>query len=212
MKKLLFLVLLAASLFTACSKQNNNQPKQPANTVTINGTIYSTVVIGSQTWTSVNYNGAGGENYNNGANNPVYGKLYTLAEAQSIVLPSGWRLPTLNDFNNLLAAIGDPNTNGAYLPGGGDLLALMSKTNWTTTNGNDSLGYNAEPAGLYSQVKANDQEFYGLGNIAVYISGTPIYANSLGNYCFIAGSGNAQITDLVLLATDRGSVRFVKDN
>ncbi|HEY8929091.1 MAG TPA: FISUMP domain-containing protein [Mucilaginibacter sp.] len=91
--------------FVSCSKKSDTRPND--NSVTINGTNYSVVAIGGQTWTSVNYNGEGGINYNNGSiNNAADGKLYTIAEAQAIKLPKGWRLPTRDDFNKLLVSIG----------------------------------------------------------------------------------------------------------
>jgi len=107
MKKLLFPLFIITVIFTACSKKSN--VVAPTNMVYINGNDYSTVVIGNQTWTSVNYNGAGGVNYNNQAtNNPADGKLYTLAEVNAIPLTGNWRLPTEDDYNNLLSSIGVP--------------------------------------------------------------------------------------------------------
>ncbi len=208
MKKFLFLAFLVTLLFNACSKKNNNQPKQPANTVTINGTIYSTVVIGSQTWTSVNYNGPGGENYNNGANNPTYGKLYTYPEADAIVLPTGWRVPTETDFNNLLAATGATNLGGSYLASGNQSYKLMSKTDWTIVNGTDSLGFNAEPGGYFR----NGDQFYGLGTLAIFLSTTPYFVNGTFPFILAIQPDASQVTSGIALTTDRGSVRFVKDN
>jgi len=91
-EKNLFLFCL---LFFTCSKNNDNTQISISckNSVSINGDSYKTVVIGTQTWTAVNYNVPGGENYNNGATNNTYGKLYTEAEASAIVLPAGRRLP-----------------------------------------------------------------------------------------------------------------------
>jgi len=68
MKKLLILTLVASATLFSCSKSSNTKPTT-ANTVTINGTAYNTVTIGTQTWTAVNYNGAGGVNYNNSTTN-----------------------------------------------------------------------------------------------------------------------------------------------
>ena len=103
MNRLLSLIVLLTVFLGACSKKNN---VAPARSITINSTEYPTVVIDNQTWTSVNYNGPGGINYNNQTNDPVYGKLYSYTEANNIVLPKGWRLPTKSDFEKLLISMG----------------------------------------------------------------------------------------------------------
>jgi len=77
------------------------------NSVTINGTTYSTVVIGNQTWTTENYTSADTVSFNGT-------KFYTYAQAMSMSLPTGWRIPTQTDFNNLMKIAGgtlDPNSN-----------------------------------------------------------------------------------------------------
>ena len=135
MKKLLILTLVASATLFSCSKSSTSKP-QTANTVTINGTAYNTVTIGTQTWTTVNYNGDGGVNYNNSSTNvAANGKLYTLTEAKAITLPTGWALPTQDDYTTLLA------TSSAF--------GLMSKSSWTTGGGTDVSGFNALPVGYY---------------------------------------------------------------
>jgi len=103
MKKLLFLAFVIGTTLSSCSKKSN--PK-PTNTVTINGASYATVSIGTQTWTSVNYNGPGGT-INTSLNEAIYGKYYTIAEMQAISLPTGWRVPTEADFVTLLKSQGN---------------------------------------------------------------------------------------------------------
>jgi len=149
MKKSIFFICLV--LF-GCSKGSNNPANNQApNTVSIGGSTYGTVVIGTQTWTTTNYNGAGGLNYNNGANNPTYGKLYTEAEAQAIVAPSGWRLATKTDFQNLFLAIGaNVLGNGGFVLPAASEFKLMSTTDWTAQNGTNDLKFNAEPAGCFT--------------------------------------------------------------
>jgi len=214
MKNNILISIIFAGLLFSCSK-SSNKPQQSSNntSVTISGAAYTTVIIGTQTWTSVNYNGPGGVNYNNGANNATYGKLYTWTEAKAISLPAGWRLPTESDFNNLMIAIGAQNLgNGSYLSSGTEPLQLMSKSGWTTTNGTNALGFNAKPAGYYDQVSAENQQFNNEGNGALFLSSTPYMTNGTSPLSFIVGAGNAALTDLVLLQTDAASIRFVKDN
>ena len=215
MKKLLYLAIITSAALGGCSKGSSNHPHAPTSiaTVSINGTLYNTVIIGSQTWTAVNYNGTGGANYNNGANNITYGKLYTWAEAKAILLPAGWRLPLRTDFDNLMIAIGETPINGGnYMVSGNEPLQIMSTKNWSSTNGTNQLGFAAEPAGLFNQVTSNNQQFTGLGTTALFISATSYYPNGSAPFTFVVGPVTAQLTNLVVLPTDRASVRFVKDN
>jgi len=211
MKKTIGLALIIVTAVSACSKKSNPQPQQgQSKTVVINGTTYSTVVIGSQTWTAVNYNGAGGANYNNSAtNDPVLGKLYTYAEAQAISLPSGWRVPTADDYNKMLSGLGgtkldltDYGVNNAVA------LEFMSTTGWTGTNGNNQLGFNAYPAGVYSQganafLYAGQQAFFLIetDGINVYIS-----------LNFSVAPLQTQVNHFFDGTLNRASLRFVKDN
>lgn len=182
-------------------KNNNSSP----NTISINGSSYGTVVIGSQTWTAINYNGPGGENYNNGANNVNYGKLYTEAEAQAIALPVGWRLPTQADFGNLFVAIGANKLgNGGFTFPVGCALKLMSTTDWVGQNGTDDLKFAAEPTGCLSS-----GSFVGQGNETMFLSST-IFNTPM---VMIVSPNLITTSNIILLtATDRASVRFVKDN
>jgi uncharacterized protein (TIGR02145 family) len=214
MKRILYAALTFITFFTACSKKNDANPDSntSSNTVTISGTKYSTVVIGDQTWTSVNYNGPGGVDYNSSPNNSTYGKLYTFAEAKGIALPAGWRLPTKDDFNNFPPLVGGVLLNGGvYLVTGNGPLKLMSKTGWTSMNGTNDLGFNAFPAGFYNEDKP--EQFSELGVSAVFISSTLSVEGGTNPDAFVIGPTVAQLTDgIFLYPEDRASVRFVKDN
>jgi uncharacterized protein (TIGR02145 family) len=149
MKKLFYLAIIPALMLTACAKKGNDS--DPAGIVTINGTKYPTVVIGSQTWTAVNYNGPGGVNYNNSqVNDPVYGKLYSYVEAEAIPLPNGWHLPAQSDFATLLLTMGATAGNGIYSLPDSSSIKLFAKTTWTKVNGTDATGFNAVAAGFFS--------------------------------------------------------------
>src|SRR5580698_8233523 len=143
MKKLLSVIIITGVMLTSCSKKSTPTPTQLSNTVTISGTAYTTVVTGTQTWTTVNYNGTGGVNYNNSStNNPNYGKLYTLAEAQAISLPTGWRLPTQTDATRLLVYAGATGTSNIGADGDSTVsIKLKSKSAWTLTQGNNNSGF-----------------------------------------------------------------------
>jgi uncharacterized protein (TIGR02145 family) len=213
MKRIFFLVFAAYALFTSCSKPHYETPTPIPNYITINGTNYATVIINGQTWTALNYNGAGGENYNNNTNDTTQGKLYTWTEAQAIALPSGWRLPTVADFNSLMAATGAAEQpNGSYLVLASEALQLTSTTRWSTTNGSNALGFNAYPAGAYDQGSSGFDQYNGLGTQAVFLSSAPYTAGGTTPACLVITSTTATISNPLLLTTDRGSLRFVMGN
>jgi uncharacterized protein (TIGR02145 family) len=198
MKQLLALTLIAGITLASCSKKANTPNPQAINTVTINGAAYPSVKISSQTWTATNYNGTGGVNYNNSNTNiPNNGKLYTLAEANAIVIPDGWRLPTQDDYTTLLAS--------------SSALGLMGKTSWTIGGGTNSSGFNALAVG-YNHHNAFD----GTGTDAVFITTSeladyPGIPSSFNIYQDNTGTG-AVLSDFVVTATDRASIRFIKSN
>src|ERR1051325_7160723 len=97
-KLTLLVALTLLGCFTACKKDNQKDPTpQTPGIVNINGKDYKTIKIGSQTWTSESYAGDGGMAYGPAAK-PEYGKYYTFTEVKAIALPTGWRLPTVDDY------------------------------------------------------------------------------------------------------------------
>ncbi|MDF2432863.1 MAG: hypothetical protein JWP44_2494 [Mucilaginibacter sp.] len=211
MKKLFFPALASILLFTACSKKNN---VAPVPIQSINGADYTTVVIGSQTWTSQNYDGPGGVYYT-GMLWSVSGsvKLYSIAEANAIPLPAGWRLPTENDFYNILLAVGgkriSDGAGGTAVTGasGDPVNTLISKNGWATTSGTNSSGFNALALGYYNGV------YQGYGNAAVFIGSTVFNGYLMSLYLYDNNYGyTAILTGNITSSTDRASIRFVKDN
>jgi uncharacterized protein (TIGR02145 family) len=211
MKKVLYLVVIAAA-FSACSKKNNTPPAPVPASVVISGTTYPTVVIGSQTWTSLNYNGPGGENYNNSATDiAADGKLYTMAEAQAITLPAGWRLPIAADYNQLLQGLGGTLVGSSPTNYGVSqtvALELMSASGWTGDNGNNQLGFNARPVGYYS---GSATQFLRAGTDAFFIISTT--GIDINIPLSLDVSLDQTAVNYYMDGTDnRLSLRFVKDN
>lgn len=223
----LFLLILAAS---SCSKSPGN-PK-PNNTDDKDAiTLPAQVTIGSLTWTSVNYNGDGGVNYNNStANDPTMGKLYTVTEAKALKLPNGWRIPTTSDFNNLMASVGSTakDGNGNYVLNDAQSAKLMTNTTWDLLNGTNTTGFSAYPAGYagndgptYFQKAAG---FHYSSIAAVFITSSAFTGPTGGDAYFniYQNSGSAPTFTLANIysftpatgpsGATRASLRFVKDN
>lgn len=132
--------------------------------------VYNTVGIGSQIWMAKNlaylpsvnskletspsepryyvydYNGSVVKNAKSTLNYAKYGVLYN-HKAALTACPTGWRLPTQNDFMVLSSFLGGNNDQG---------MKLKSTYDWKSTDGGvqgtDNYGFNALPAGgVYSQ-------------------------------------------------------------
>ena len=128
--------LLAVSL-TACKDDPGITPE---NVVTIEGTDYPTVEIGTQTWTSVNYAGPGGVAFDS-----KYGKYYSKAELATIKVPEGWRIPTMDDYKKLAEFHGVPVPS--MVSHSEAIKPLISEENWKHAVGTNASGFNAHPGG-----------------------------------------------------------------
>lgn len=152
------------------------------------GNTYPTVKIGDQVWMAKNLNVNTEEGSwcyeHNPANCEKYGRLYTWRAALK-ACPSGWHLPSKEEFERLLDIAG-----GAYAEMRSINLRVRS---WE--KGSDKYGFSALPAGGYD---GYGKEFVRLGYYALFWSTTIYnsdYAYALdisGNYAVVAygGKGN----------------------
>lgn len=104
------------------------------------GHVYKTVRIGNQIWMAENlcYAMDGAYAYDNAYNQiGIYGYLYS-KEALKKAAPSGWHVPSKQEFEELLR-------NASMVKGNSATKVLTSKDN----NGLDLLGFNALYAGYY---------------------------------------------------------------
>ena len=103
------------------------------------GQIYRTVSIGDQLWMAenINYETKNSYCYNDSSKYcNVYGRLYTWESAKN-VCPTGWRLPSQQDYDKLQS-----------IENAG--LKLKAAKGWYHNgNGEDSYGFAALPAGMY---------------------------------------------------------------
>jgi uncharacterized protein (TIGR02145 family) len=143
----LFFFVSLFAIGTGCKKNKDREPiPQPTGVVSIEGKEYTTVTIGNQVWTKLNYSGPGGIGYETPRNKPEYGKYYTFEEVAAIHLPEGWRLPTKQDYLTLaqhqgIAFTGNRATNQEAVK------KLSSTTNWRSIPGTNASGFDAQPGG-----------------------------------------------------------------
>lgn len=135
------------------------------------GKVYKMVTIGDQVWMAenLNFESPGSYCYNDEASNCAkYGRLYKWSAAMDSaalysesgkgcghevwdcvprypvlgVCPSGWHLPSKDEFETLVSTVGDKSTAGKK---------LKSATGWEKLirepNGTDDYGFSAVPAG-----------------------------------------------------------------
>ena len=104
------------------------------------GQSYKTVAIGDQVWMTENLNYKVYPSYcfdNEESNCEQYGRLYVWSAAMS-ACPSGWHLPSKDEFETLLSAVGGQEFAGKK---------LKSSDGWNGDgNGTDAYGFSALPA------------------------------------------------------------------
>jgi len=163
------------------------------------------------------------------------GRLYSWAEARS-VCPDGWRLPTKEDFESLVAVTSEdaarslspslaqsssqslvhsrdsdlgavPNASNAVQNNRAG-AALKSSDGWFKKgNGSDALGFRALPAGY----RGADGKFDGIGGYAYFWSATEDAENRESNafYLFLSFSSDAASIN-AFAKEDYRSVRCVR--
>jgi uncharacterized protein (TIGR02145 family) len=119
--------------------------------VTYEGETYQTVVIGGQTWMArnLNYNASGSKcgngsslNDENTSTCDTYGRLYDWATANT-VCPSGWHLPSRNEWTMLSDFAGGIYNSDAA-------KKLRATSGWDDNyqnSGTDNYGFAALPGG-----------------------------------------------------------------
>ncbi|MCL2219570.1 MAG: fibrobacter succinogenes major paralogous domain-containing protein [Chitinispirillia bacterium] len=142
------------------------------------GKTYRTVRIGNQTWMAenLNYQTDKSSCYKNKDKNcQKYGRLYDWNTAMS-ACPAGWRLPSNNDWDDLI------QTAGGYKIVGGK---LKSKTGWSGKgNGTDDFSFSALPGGF-----RRSGGFYGVGKYSYWWSATENDVSSAWSRYIYYGSG-----------------------
>jgi len=149
------------------------------------GQTYATIEIGNQTWFAENLNYETSNSWwydNSSANGDVYGRLYTWEAALS-ACPSGWHLPSDEEWKTLEMALGMSQSQADnILWRGTDQGTQMKSTSGWYSNGNgtNSSGFNALPGGYrYSSGSFDGLGYYGSWWSATEDSGTGAWYRSL---------------------------------
>ena len=198
-----FVIASLSFLLSACSESFTDSR---------DGQSYDVVKIGDLTWMAENLNFETAGSFcpeGDSRNCKRLGRLYSWAEARS-VCPEGWRLPTKEDFESLVAAQYSSQSRAG--------AALKSRDGWFKKgNGSDEFGFNALPAGYRGAIsKADDGsisggKFDGIGGYAYFWSATEDSENPESNayYLFLSFSSDAASLN-AFAKEDYRSVRCVR--
>jgi uncharacterized protein (TIGR02145 family) len=156
-----FLLFSAASLIIVCYAWSNSPLPFSEK---IPQTNFPSVKIGKQTWMAVNWDYRTPKSWyfdNDSISNKKYGRLYYYSNAMNAA-PPGWHLPSLDEWNELINALGsdslaitklfDGESSGMNLLYGGNKSANISPTDifnfkdswafyWTSTPDEDQTAY-----------------------------------------------------------------------
>ncbi len=172
MKRFSLICILALMfLFTACGADSSSSvggggsgdkgSEYDADAGTLkdlrDGQAYATVTIGGRVWMAENLNYETETSVvfpeYNGKSHEKYGRLYAWEDAMD-ACPRDWRLPGEDDWNDLIASVGDSATAGTKLKAARD---------WDKDRGyvigTDDYGFAALPAGV-SHVNGNNVRIF----------------------------------------------------
>jgi uncharacterized protein (TIGR02145 family) len=102
--------------------------------------------------------------------NNIYGKLYNsyAVNNNNGLCPTGWRVPTLNDWNNLIVYLDSnalPNYNGLLSWNAGGKLKETGTIHWNSPNtgATNETGFTALPGG-WRMGNSNNPSFTNIGH------------------------------------------------
>ena len=197
------------------------QANAPSSVQDIDGNVYTTVTIGSQTWmgenlkttkykdgTSIPYLTVNADWINttagaycwtgNYVDNSVYGALYNVRAVQdaSGIAPEGWRVATYADWDTLIAYVGGESVAGYHLKESGT-------THWTVGNtGVDTYGFTALPGG-YRVATTGD---------FAHLQGQDYWSTDSSQYQYMLYDSNYTYTSPSAVLNQGRSVRCVKES
>lgn len=209
-------VLLAALLLSSCSDDSESKEGTAQDQ---DGNTFKTIRIGSQIWSAENLNVStflnGGEPFEvnsedewelaiehqfpaycyydfNPANGPKYGKLYNwfAVNHASGLAPEGWHIATDAEWTTLANTLGGVEMAGFKI----------KAEDW---NGDNSSGFNAQPAGMYNGLFSGLGTYTGWWTSTSQVSTNPWQRYANGDNELIRGYYNDESVFQ--------SIRLVKD-
>ena len=172
------------------------------STITRGDHEYATVVINEQCWLKENlqYEPSSGTTLCYGgvaANCETYGRLYDF-EAANLACPTGWRLPTKTEYEDLADYSGaDMYDAGAH---------FKAKSGWTGENGDDLLEFTALPGGKCDE----EQTCSKIGTSGYWWTSTEKVKNTSHYALYLNGDGSSFTAANIMDNDQYISVRCVK--
>lgn len=172
------------------------------STITRGDHEYATVVINEQCWLKENlqYEPSSGTTLCYGgvaANCETYGRLYDF-EAANLACPTGWRLPTKTELEDLADYSGaDMYDAGAH---------FKANSGWTVESGDDLLEFTALPGGKCNE----EQECSKMGTSGYWWTSTEKVKNSSHFALYLNGDNSAFTAQNIMENDQYISVRCVK--
>ncbi len=130
----------------------------------------------------------------------TYGLYYTWKEANH-VCPTGWKLPSMDDWNELIEMVGGKEVAGAKLTSHSDKWREPFAENIKP------IGFNVEPSGYRFYIL---YRLWQVGNRTFFWSSTEAHKQSALGVDFSAGYNEAFVEDLGYRKENAISVRCIK--
>jgi len=215
----------ALNIFGCGGKGDGAKGESGTFTDSRDGKVYKTVTIGRKNWMAENLNYKADNSFcydNDESNCAKYGRFYDWNTAKT-TCPTGWHLPSNQEWDDLAQAAGGKKANHDYDDGfdwQGAGEKLKAKNGWynETSNGTDDFGFSALPGGMRTNDRSNGIGFYGIWWTATGgSSDTTAYQRSMTSYDAVMndGQGNDESTDLAENIYTTGdswlSVRCIQD-
>lgn len=222
--KVVLMLLCFALLVSGCKKTGD--PEIPSTVTDVDGNVYNVVIIGDQGWMKENLKvthyrdgaeipnitgttewaslttGAWAE-YNNSASiGTTYGKFYNgFAVETGELCPVGWRVPTDEDWTELMDFLGGRSVAGGKIKQTG--TTLWKDPNEGVTN---SSGFTALPAGF----RGPTDPFYQISEVALWWSSSS--ENNKLPYWIVAYTNNELIRNFPVPKVNGLTVRCIWDD
>ena len=152
--------ILKTKFEAAVGKQFNPKIKYDSMTDERNQITYKTIKIGKQTWfaENLNYNEKGSKCFNDSDDSycKINGRQYDWETAMK-VCPSGWHLPSKEEWDALFASAGGEKIAGKKLKAKSGWRAYEGKSG----NGTDDFGFSALPSDIFISVVSSTTSGFG---------------------------------------------------